>query len=383
MSNAKQKILFITGTRPEAIKIAPVILKLRESENLEPVLLHTGQHDAIAIDAYKFFGITPDYQIDLQRKSNTLAHLTAILVEPIFEIIQKVAPSMVVVHGDTTTTKVAALAAFYAQVPVAHVEAGLRTYEKYSPFPEEMNRTIVAKIADLHFSPTVNSEAALHKEGVDQKNVFVTGNTAVDAALIASALTKGKSIKTIHAGLADLDEQNSKVVLVTAHRRENWGEGIKNIAQAVCELAKKHPDLEFVWPVHPNPSVKEVAVTTRQEMGSPKNVRLIDPLDYSDLVHVLSTSFISLTDSGGIQEEAAALKAPVYVLRDSTERPELIEAGAGVLVGANKDVIVEKVEYALSNPVILENMKAAKNPFGDGTASEQILKHIQTYLGLN
>ena len=230
MSNAKQKILFITGTRPEAIKIAPVILKLRESANLQPVLLHTGQHDAIAIDAYKFFGIEPDYQIDLQRKSNTLAHLTAILVEPIFEIIQKVAPSMVVVHGDTTTTKVAALAAFYAQVPVAHVEAGLRTYEKYSPFPEEMNRTIVAKIADLHFSPTVNSETALHKEGVDQKNVFVTGNTAVDAALIASALTKGKSIKAIHAGLADLNEENSKVVLVTAHRRENWGEGIKNIA---------------------------------------------------------------------------------------------------------------------------------------------------------
>ena len=382
MPNTKQKVLFITGTRPEAIKIAPVILKLRESKTLEPVLLHTGQHDAIALDAYKFFGIEPDYQIDLQRKSNTLAHLTAILVEPIFEIIQKVNPSMVVVHGDTTTTKVAALASFYAQVPVAHVEAGLRTYEKYSPFPEEMNRTIVAKIADLHFSPTSNSESALHKEGVDHKNVFVTGNTAVDAALIASALTKGKSIKTIHEGLADLNEDSSKVVLVTAHRRENWGEGIKSIAQAVCELAIKYPELEFVWPVHPNPSVKEVAVTTKKEMGSPKNVRLIDPLDYSDLVHVLSSSFISLTDSGGIQEEAAALKAPVYVLRDSTERPELIEAGAGVLVGTDKQTIINKVEEALANPVIIENMKSAKNPFGDGTSSSQILNHIETYLGL-
>ncbi len=384
-----QKILLSMGTRPEIIKMLPVYFELKR-RNVQPVLLHTGQHSDMADSLYDLFGVTPDYSIDLDRtqsttangneKASDLAVLSSLLLHKISAVTMEVNPSMVLVHGDTSSALMGAMAAFYQKIPVAHVEAGLRSHNAYDPFPEEKNRVLIAQLAKWHFAPSARAKQNLLSEGVAESDIYMVGNTIVEAARMgAKKLLEHKN--KIQGTESDLVDQLSsrteshKIVMVTVHRRENQERNnIQSIAQAIVELLKKHDDMIVVWAVHPNPKVKEVVHKSFANLQADISSRLhlTEPLSYPVLLWVLKNSWMALTDSGGIQEEAVALNTPVLVLRDTTERQEIIEVGAGKLIGTEKNNIIAEVNSLRTNVDMYNAMCNAENPFGDGTTADSI-----------
>ena len=365
-------IALVFGTRPEAIKLFPVIYRLREYTSLRISVLVTGQHRAMLDQVLAIADINPDLDLNIMVPNQTLDGLTARLLVGIGEAFDAVGPDLVIVQGDTTSAMVASLAAFYRKIPVAHVEAGLRTGNNYSPWPEEINRRIISTIASLHFAPTKSAAENLTRENVDPLGIHVTGNTGIDALL----LTKRRidSLAALTGGIRNVIApfHTQRIVLVTAHRRENFDVGLANIAQAITTLSRRD-DVVIVFPVHPNPRVRQVMDSTLR--GTNKIV-LLDPLEYVPFVYLMSAATLILTDSGGIQEEAPSLGKPVLVLRDTTERPEAIEAGTAKLVGTDANAIVGEAERLLDDPQHYELMSRAVNPYGDGRASERIASVI-------
>lgn len=375
----KLKILIVFGTRPEAIKMAPVVLRLKEYPELFDLkVCVTGQHREMLDQVMEIFDIVPDYDLNVMKPNQDLFYLTAIVLSKMAEVLEEFLPDLVMVHGDTTTSFCAALASFYKQIPVAHVEAGLRTGNIYSPWPEEMNRRLTGAITKYHFSPTESAKANLEREGV-RDNIYVTGNTVIDALEIA--------IKKIHSN-PDLQSQvvqsiiekgypytgNRKVILITGHRRENFGEGFINICGAIKEIAIKYPSVDLVYPVHFNPNVKKPVFDL---LGNTPNVYLTDPMEYLPFIFLMEKSYIVLTDSGGIQEEAPSLGKPVIVMRNTTERPEAVKAGTVQLVGTDKELIVNKVSSLIDDASHYQKMSQALNPYGDGHAAERIVTILE------
>ena len=381
-------VLISVGTRPEIIKMAPVYGELRR-RGLPVAWVHTGQHREMAELLYQFFGIQPEHELELQRRHGSLAHLNALLLEGVSEVFERVQPSAVLVHGDTTSTLASAQAAYYLDIPIGHVEAGLRTHKAREPFPEEKNRELTARLARWHFAPTAGAAANLAREGIQSSAIHMVGNTAVDAAKngmarLETLLASGAAVLPPELAALEPRLAECELITVTAHRRENWGDGIRHIARAVSRLLNQHANLAVVWPVHGNPAVSEVV---HAELGAHPAVRegrlvLCPPLDYPALLWCLHHSVLALTDSGGIQEEGAALSRPVLVLRDATERPELIEAGAGILVGTNEQRVVDTVSALLMDSAPLARMRHAINPFGDGRSAVRIADVLQVDLGL-
>lgn len=359
------KVMSVFGTRPEAIKMCPLVKKLEEAEGIESVVCLTGQHREMLQQVIDIFGTKVKYNLDIMKPRQTLTTITSSILEKIEPVLIEEKPDIVLVHGDTTTSFVVALAAFYQQIPVGHVEAGLRTYDKYSPFPEEMNRNLTGKIADLHFAPTENNRKNLEREAIT-KNVFVTGNTVIDAF----QTTVKPDYQYKDETLRKLDFTGKRCVLMTAHRRENLGQPLENICNAVKRLAEKYEDLVFVYPVHLNPAVRD---TAERILGDVQNVYLIPPVDVEDMHNIMDRSFLVMTDSGGLQEEAPSCGVPVLVLRTETERPEAVEAGTVKVVGVDEDVIFNEAVNLIDNPSEYEKMAHAANPYGDGHASERII----------
>lgn len=378
----KKKVILVCGTRPEIIKMAPVYKALQSSNQLEPLVLHTGQHTDLATPLYEFFSMPPAQTVELVRHSPSLASLSTALLEGVTGVLEHVKPDAVLVHGDTSSAAMGALAAFYQQIPLGHVEAGLRTHDKYSPFPEEMNRSLVGRMADWHYAPTPRAAQALFAEGIPREKVLMTGNTVIDAALLtAKTLKEGYPEPFVQKEHLEQRIKGHRLVLVTAHRRENWGASLEQIAAGVADLLDAQPDLFVVWPLHANPAVAQAVRNVFSARGtSVERLLLCPPQDYSALVWLLHHAWLVLTDSGGIQEEAAAFGVPTLVLRDSTERPELIEAGGGVLVGARRELIVEWVTVLHSKEAQYLTMRNIVNPFGDGTSGEQIRAHLEKVL---
>lgn len=367
---AKLKVMAVFGTRPEAIKMAPVVLELKKHpEEIETIVAVTAQHREMLDQVLGLFDIVPDYDLDIMAKGQTLFDITSKAMNGLNQVLAEAKPDIILVHGDTTTTFAGALAAFYHQVKVGHVEAGLRTHNKYSPYPEEMNRKLTGAIADLHFAPTSTAEANLAQENITGTNVFVTGNTVIDALL----KTVNKEYVFDHPVLQNIDYEGRKVILVTTHRRENLGEPMRHVYQALARLVKDFSDVEIVFPMHKNPLVREVVA---EELGGIERVHLIDPLDYEPFANLLARSYLILTDSGGIQEEAPALGKPVLVLRDTTERPEAIAAGTVKLIGTDQERVYSEAHLLLSNREAYLSMAEACNPYGDGLASERIVQAI-------
>ncbi|HDR7792998.1 TPA: UDP-N-acetylglucosamine 2-epimerase (non-hydrolyzing) [Bacillus luti] len=360
------KVMTIFGTRPEAIKMAPLVLELQKHpEKIESIVTVTAQHRQMLDQVLSIFGITPDYDLNIMKDRQTLIDITTRGLEGLDKVMKEAKPDIVLVHGDTTTTFIASLAAFYNQIPVGHVEAGLRTWDKYSPYPEEMNRQLTGVMADLHFSPTAKSATNLQKENKDESRIFVTGNTAIDALKTTVKETYS------HPVLEKLG--NDRLVLMTAHRRENLGEPMRNMFRAIKRLVDKHEDVQVVYPVHMNPVVREIA---NDILGEHNRIHLIEPLDVIDFHNVAARSYLMLTDSGGVQEEAPSLGVPVLVLRDTTERPEGIEAGTLKLAGTDEETIFGLADELLSDKEAHDKMAKASNPYGDGLASERIVEAI-------
>ncbi|SEO45323.1 non-hydrolyzing UDP-N-acetylglucosamine 2-epimerase [Propionispora vibrioides] len=364
------KVMTIFGTRPEAIKMAPVVLELAKyPEWITPVVVVTAQHREMLDQVLKLFNITPDYDLDIMSQGQTLFDITCRAMHGLNEAIGKEKPDIVLVHGDTTTTFAGALAAYYHQTAVGHVEAGLRTGNKYSPFPEEMNRKLTGSLADLHFAPTEVSRANLLAEMVTEEAITVTGNTVIDA--LKTTVNPGYVFQ--NELLSGIDYQNRRVILVTTHRRENLGEPMRHVYQALRRIVEEFADVEIVFPVHKNPKVREVV---QAELGGIGRVHLIDPLDYEPFANLMARSYLVLTDSGGIQEEAPALGKPVLVLRDTTERPEAVEAGTVRLVGTERACVYEETHRLLADEKAYASMANACNPYGDGQASRRIAQAI-------
>lgn len=370
----KIKVMTVFGTRPEAIKMAPLVLELKKYEEIDTIVCVTAQHREMLDQVLDIFKITPDYDLDIMKTRQSLIGITTRALEGLDEVIKKEKPDIVLVHGDTSTSFVAALASFYNQVKVGHVEAGLRTYDKYSPFPEEMNRQLTGRIADLNFSPTPQNRKNLLAENISDDTVYVTGNTVIDAM----KTTVQEDYKFSDAVLNSTDFDNNRIIIVTAHRRENLGEPLENICLALKEIVETYKDVELVYPVHLNPAVRE---TVFGILGDCERVHLIDPLDVLELHNAMSRSFMVMTDSGGIQEEAPSLAKPVLVLRRETERPEAVEAGTVKLAGVNRDDIVSMAKDLLDNEDSYNAMAHAANPYGDGNASKRIAEAILYYFG--
>ncbi len=364
----KKRIMSIFGTRPEAIKMCPLILEIEKSSKLENIVVVTAQHREMLDQVLTVFDVKPDYDLNIMKKGQTLNSITISILENIDEIIKKEKPDMILVHGDTTSTFAGALSAFYNKIPVGHVEAGLRTHDKYSPYPEEMNRVLTTHIAEFNFAPTQISKENLLNEHVKEESIFITGNTVIDAL---KTTIKDDYVFT-HDVLNNLDK-NKKIIVMTAHRRENLGKPLENICEAVKELAQKRDDIIIVYAVHLNPAVKN---TADRILGSVDNIILIEPLELMDMHNLLNISYMVLTDSGGLQEEVPSLAKPVLVLREVTERPEGVAAGTLKLVGTDKDKIVKESTILLDNIVEYQKMAKAVNPYGDGTASKQIVEII-------
>ncbi|MDM5236786.1 MULTISPECIES: non-hydrolyzing UDP-N-acetylglucosamine 2-epimerase [Bacillus cereus group] len=360
------KVMTIFGTRPEAIKMAPLVLELQKHpEKIESIVTVTAQHRQMLDQVLNIFGITPDFDLNIMKDRQTLIDITTRGLEGLDKVMKEAKPDIVLVHGDTTTTFIASLAAFYNQIPVGHVEAGLRTWDKYSPYPEEMNRQLTGVMADLHFSPTAKSATNLQKENKDESRIFITGNTAIDALKTTVKETYNHSV------LEKLG--NDRLILMTAHRRENLGEPMRNMFRAIKRLVDKHEDVQVVYPVHMNPVVRE---TANDILGEHNRIHLIEPLDVIDFHNVAARSYLMLTDSGGVQEEAPSLGVPVLVLRDTTERPEGIEAGTLKLAGTDEETIFNLADELLSDKEAHDEMAKASNPYGDGHASERIVEAI-------
>lgn len=375
MTMKKLKVMTVFGTRPEAIKMAPLALELKKYDEIESIVCVTAQHRQMLDQVLEIFNLTPDYDLDIMKTRQTLVGITTRVLEGLDEVIKKEQPDIVLVHGDTSTSFVAALAAFYNQVKVGHVEAGLRTYDKYSPFPEEMNRQLTGRIADLNFSPTEQNRLNLLKENVSDDTIYITGNTVIDA--LKTTVRDGYKFK--ENALNDIDFDNRRIIIVTAHRRENLGEPLENICNALKYIVTQYEDTEIVYPVHLNPAVRETAFSI---LGGLDRVHLIDPIDVEDLHNAMARSFMVMTDSGGIQEEAPALAKPVLVLRKETERPEAVEAGTVKIAGVEKDRIIELAEELLENEKAYNRMAHAANPYGDGEASRRTVEAILYAFGL-
>ena len=372
----KIKVMTVFGTRPEAIKMAPVVLELQKHpEEIIPVVTVTAQHREMLDQVLKLFKIKPDHDLDIMAAGQTLFDITTRALQGLDKVLSEEKPDLVLVHGDTTTTFAGSLAAYYHQTAVGHVEAGLRTHNKYSPFPEEMNRKLTGAMAELHFAPTATSEANLLAENIGAEGIFVTGNTVIDAL----HHTVKDNFAFDDELLSKLDYESHRVILVTTHRRENLGEPMRNVYKALRRLVEELPDVEIVFPVHRNPKVREVV---NEELGGLERVNLIDPLDYEPFANLMHRSTLILTDSGGVQEEAPALGKPVLVLRDTTERPEAVAAGTVKLIGTDEERVYSEAKLLLTDEKEYAKMAEACNPYGDGKAAERIIQAILQKYGL-
>lgn len=366
-----KKIMTIFGTRPEAIKMAPLVLEMQKDEEIEPIVVVTAQHREMLDQVLETFNITPDYDLNIMKAGQTLSEVTGRVIEGLESVIKEVKPDMILVHGDTTTTFAGSLAAFYNEVDIGHVEAGLRTHNKYSPFPEEANRQMTGVLADLHFSPTEDARQNLLDENKDPKYISVTGNTAIDAL-------KTTVDENYHSDIIEKHKDN-KVILLTAHRRENIGQPMHNIFGAVRQLVDEFENVTVVYPMHKNPKVREIA---EQYLGNHDRVELIEPLDVLDFHNFAAKSHLILTDSGGVQEEAPSLGKPVLVLRDTTERPEGVKAGTLKLAGIEQENIYQLAKELLTDDEKYQAMAQTNNPYGDGQASKRICENIKYYYGI-
>lgn len=367
----KKKIMTIFGTRPEAIKMAPLVKAIENDNQLEVCVVVTAQHREMLDSVLNTFDIQPDYDLNIMKEGQTLSEITSKAMMELESIIKRINPDMVLVHGDTATTFSGSLAAFYNQVPIGHVEAGLRSFDKYSPYPEEMNRQMVGVLSDIHFAPTSNAQKHLLDEGKKKSSVVVTGNTAIDALNYTVNEDYQSEILEKH--------KNKKILLLTAHRRENLGEPMENIFKAVRKLADEDESLVVVYPVHMNPTVGGIA---QKILGNHERIELIEPLDVLDFHNFAKQAYLILTDSGGIQEEAPSLHKPVLVLRDNTERPEGVDAGTLKVVGTSLDNVYNETKHLLEDQQAYQRMCNAKNPYGDGKSSERIVNHIKYYFNL-
>ena len=362
------KVMSVFGTRPEAINMCPLILELQKHSEIESVVCLTGQHREMLHQVMKIFKIEAQYDLNIMQPKQTLTTIAVRILEKFEEVLKMEKPDIVLVHGDTSTSFLAALAAFYQQISVGHVEAGLRTYDKYSPFPEEMNRSLIGKIADLHFAPTQNNKNNLEKENIIN-NVYVTGNTVIDT--FQTTVKEGYQYKD--SDLQKIDFSDKRCILMTAHRRENLGQPLVNICRAVKRMVEEYSDIEVVYPVHMNPAVRDTAA---EILGNMDRVHLIHPLDVEDMHNLMSKSYFVMTDSGGLQEEAPACGVPVLVLRTETERPEAVEAGTVKVVGVEEENIYKEAKVLLTEKDSYHQMAHAVNPYGDGHSSGRIVKHI-------
>lgn len=372
---SKKKVITIFGTRPEAIKMAPLVKELEKREEIESKVCVTAQHREMLDQVLELFDIVPDFDLNIMKTKQTLTGITNKVLNGLEEVFENEKPDMILVHGDTTTTFAGALAAFYQQIKVGHVEAGLRTFNKYFPFPEEMNRKLTGSLADLHFAPTKGSKENLLREGIKEQDIYVTGNTVIDA--MKHTVEDNYTFENDELNSIDFSK---KVIMITAHRRENWGEGIKNICDALNKIVQQNKDVELVYLVHLNPVVKEVVF---EQLAGKERIHLLEPLDTKDTHNLMNKSFMVMTDSGGLQEEAPHLGKPVLVLRDVTERPEAVEAGTVKLVGTDVEKIVNEANDLLSNLESYNSMSKAINPYGDGVASQRIVDAILKYFDLN
>lgn len=361
----KIKVMTVFGTRPEAIKMAPLVKELKSRKEIECIVCVTAQHRQMLDQVLNVFDITPEYDLDIMKQGQTLSDITSRVLKGLEEVILKEKPNIVLVHGDTTTTFAGALASYYCQTDIGHVEAGLRTWNKYSPYPEEMNRQMVGVLTDMHFAPTEKSKNTLLSEGKKVENIYVTGNTAIDAL--------ATTVKTDYNNEIFDWVGNDRLILLTAHRRENLGEPMRHMFKAIKRIVDEFSDVKVIYPVHLNPKVKEIA---DEVLGNDDKIKLITPLEVIDFHNFLNKSYIILTDSGGIQEEAPSLGKPVLVLRDTTERPEGIDAGTLKLAGTNEETIYSLTKELLTNKELYEKMSRASNPYGDGHASERIVNAI-------
>ena len=376
MEKKKIKVMTVFGTRPEAIKMAPIVLELaKHPDKITPVVAVTAQHREMLDQVLGLFNITPDHDLDIMAQGQTLFDITSKAMMGLDKVLEQEKPDIVLVHGDTTTTFAGALAAYYHQTTVGHVEAGLRTHDKYSPFPEEMNRKLTGCIADLNFAPTETSESNLLAENVKLESIFVTGNTVIDAL----HHTVRDDFQFEDELLQNIDFENKRIILVTTHRRENLGEPMRHVYKALRQLTEEFDDVEVVFPVHRNPKVREVV---REELGGLSQVHLIDPLDYEPFANLMHKAHLILTDSGGVQEEAPALGKPVLVLRDTTERPEAVAAGTVKLIGTDRDVVYNEAKTLLTDEKAYHRMAESVNPYGDGKASERIIQAILYHYGM-
>ena len=381
-----RKVLLVFGTRPEAIKMAPLVMELqKQKERIETVVCVTGQHREMLDQVLEIFDIKPDYDLNIMKRGQDLYDVTARVLTGMREVLKEIKPDIVLVHGDTTTSTAAALAAFYQQIPVGHVEAGLRTHNIYSPWPEEMNRLLTGRLATYHFSPTPLSRNNLIKESINDRNIIVTGNTVIDALYwVVDKIKNNKELdneleSVLSKAGYDVNrlDNGKKLVLITGHRRENFGDGFINMCTAIKDLTIKHPNVDFVYPMHLNPNVrKPIHEAFGEDLSGLKNMFFIEPLEYLSFVYLMEKSSIVLTDSGGIQEEAPGLGKPVLVMRDTTERPEALNAGTVKLVGTDYNKIVNEVSSLIDDKAAYEKMSKAVNPYGDGLACGRIVNAL-------
>ena len=381
-----RKVLLVFGTRPEAIKMAPLVMELqKQKERIETVVCVTGQHREMLDQVLEIFDIKPDYDLNIMKRGQDLYDVTARVLTGMREVLKEIKPDIVLVHGDTTTSTAAALAAFYQQIPVGHVEAGLRTHNIYSPWPEEMNRLLTGRLASYHFSPTPLSRNNLIKESINDRNIIVTGNTVIDALYwVVDKIKNNKELdneleSVLSKAGYDVNrlDNGKKLVLITGHRRENFGDGFINMCTAIKDLTIKHPNVDFVYPMHLNPNVrKPIHEVFGEDLSGLKNMFFIEPLEYLSFVYLMEKSSIVLTDSGGIQEEAPGLGKPVLVMRDTTERPEALNAGTVKLVGTDYNKIVNEVSSLIDDKAAYEKMSKAVNPYGDGLACGRIVNAL-------
>ena len=370
---SKIKVMSIFGTRPEAIKMAPLVRELQSSEHIESFVCLTGQHREMLDSVMDIFGLKANFDLNIMEKRQTLSTITTKTLLGMENVFAEAKPDLVLVHGDTSTTFAGALAAFYHQIKVGHVEAGLRTWDKYSPFPEEINRTLVGDIADLHFSPTRANAENLRREAIAGE-IFITGNTAIDAM----RYTVRSDYRFTTELLNELDFEHRRIIAVTCHRRENYGKPMQDIMHAILEVVERHPDVEVVYPVHLSPVVRECAFPI---LGGHDRIHLIDPIDVEEMHNLIARCCFVMTDSGGLQEEAPALGKPVLVMRRETERPEAVAAGTAKLAGVERDVIVSMADELLDSPEAYAKMAKAVNPYGDGRACARIVQAIDWYFG--
>ena len=371
--NIAMQILSVFGTRPEAIKMAPIITSLAAVRGVNSYVCATAQHRGMLDQVLNLFGIKPDFDLNIMRDNQDLTYITTAVLEGMVNILDELKPDRVLVHGDTTTTLAASLASYYKKIPVAHIEAGLRTGNNFSPYPEEINRRLTDVIADTFFAPTETARRNLIAEGIDPKDIFVTGNTVIDALKSAIKMLKdNKKLRKVHEAFFNFIDPNKRLILVTGHRRENFGNGFNAICTALANLSKRD-DIDIVYPVHLNPNVKKLVY---EKLGNKTNIHLIEPLDYLPFVHLMERCYLVLTDSGGIQEEAPSLGKPVLVMRDVTERPEAVKAGTVKLVGANTSNITKECTHLLDNETAYKIMSQAHNPYGNGKAASHIIKEL-------